>query len=266
VLILLSESSSVAKEERFFTSIKEDRGWYFVEYEPPNPSYRFATLSVVVPTAARALDVASAMEDELKAWLARYRVPLMVTAFDAKDQVFGLKGIRPADHLMGYVDATDELRSAWRLLNNELAADALNPTFLRKIYSDVPSKTSAELRAESNERKRRLQTGWVIVFVWLVVAPVLFAIFEYAGPEWVGAVILVYAIWQAAAKGLKMLGIWKKSTRELEQEREAARMRHHHYHCKQNPTAFERLKLENLERWAKERIEKEAASLKQKGQ
>jgi hypothetical protein len=39
-------------------------------------------------------------------------------------------------------------------------------------------------------------------------------------------------------------------------------MRHHHYHCERNPEGFERLKLENFERWAREEVHAEAKSLK----
>jgi hypothetical protein len=41
-------------------------------------------------------------------------------------------------------------------------------------------------------------------------------------------------------------------------------MRHHHYHCRRNPEAFERLKAENFRREEIERTNAEALALKKK--
>ncbi len=54
---------------------------------------------------------------------------------------------------------------------------------------------------------------------------------------------------------------WPKSKAEVQKEAEEARMRHHHYHCERNPEGFQRLKLENFERWAREDIQNEAKNL-----
>ena len=74
--------------DRKYISIKEKRGWYFVEYNPPANGSKLAHLFLVITIEnARDIDVANAMETELKEWLNRYPVPLFVSAFDDKDDL-----------------------------------------------------------------------------------------------------------------------------------------------------------------------------------
>lgn len=253
-------------EKLFFCVLKEDRGWYFVEYRPPIPSYRFATLSLVVPKALDVAQVAKAMETELKAWLARYPIPIMVSAFDAKGDLYNLGAVRDCSHLIGFIDkASQEVHLFWRLLENkEIPADALDAGYLRTIYSNIPYKTSVDLQRERENHLKQLRIGWTIVFVWAVIVPAAVAILEWVSPPWVAAFVLIYSLWKATVKALKMLGKWKKSPREIEKEEEERRMRHHHYHCERNPEGFLRLKFENFEREERERIRSEALSLESK--
>jgi hypothetical protein len=251
-------------EQLFFETTKEDRGWYFVEYRPPLPGYQFATLSVVALEVGRAReDIAATMEAELVIWLERYPIPIMVSAFDDTGSVIGLSNHQPCDHLIGYIDTkTNQVVRHWRLLtNDELPRDALNVSYLRKIYADIPFKTKQELRAQAFEKAKQLRFGWWIVFVWAVVVPAGVAVLEWWS-DWLGLVVLVYSLYKAVEKALRLLGKWPKSKAELQKEVEEARMRHHHYHCERNPEGFERLKLENFEKWAREDIEKEAQALK----
>jgi len=256
----------VISEKLFFTTLKEDRGWYFVEYKPPIPSCQFATLSLVVPGVADTAQVADSMERELRAWIQRYPIPLMVSAFDAKDDLYNLDGFRLCNHLIGYLDNTsDEVRLFWRLLkNDEIPNDALDVGYLQEVYSDISYKTADDLQLEGEKHAKQLRVGWLIVFVWAAVVPALVVIVEWASPHWVATLVLIYSLWKALVKTLKMLGKWKKSPREIEEEREEQRMRHHHYHCERNPEAFLRLKVENFECWEKERIQAEANFLKSK--
>jgi len=254
-------------EKLFFDTIKEDRGWYFVEYRPPNPAYRFATLNIVVPETVGAARVADAMETEMKHWLARYPIPLMVSSFDGNGDLYNLREVRDSSHLIGFIDkANREVRLFWRLLKDkEIPEDALDAAYLREIYSNIPYKTPDDLRRESAEYVRQLRIGWTIVFGWAVVVPAVVAILEWASPPWVAALVLIYSLWKAAVKALKMLGKWKKSPREIEKEEEERRMRHHHYHCERNPEGFLRLKAENFVREERENILDEARKLKPGG-
>lgn len=254
------------QEKLFFNAVKEDRDWYFVEYNPPVPSYPFASLNLVVSGPSSTEQVAAAMEVELKQWLARYPVPLMVAAFDENGGLCHLSGVRSSDFLFGYLDKiTHEVKSYWHQVNdNEIPHDALDFGYLRRVYSNVGYKTSTDLRREDEKRSRLVRIAWWIVFVWAVVVPALIAVLEWAGPLWLAALALIYSLWKALIKALKILGWWDKSPREVEKDEEELRMRHHHYHCERNPESFIRLKLENFERSDRELIRTEATVLKQK--
>jgi predicted RNA-binding protein with RPS1 domain len=72
----------------------------------------------------------------------------------------------------------------------------------------------------------------------------------------------MYSLYKAVEKALRLTGKWPKSKAEVQKEAEETRMRHHHYHSERNPEGFERLKLENFERWTREEVRAEAQSLK----
>lgn len=90
-------------QKLFFGQVKEDRGWYFVEYSPPIDSYRFAVLNVVVPDETDKAKIAQAMETELCGWLGRYPIPLMVSAFDATGSLIHLQPTKDCNFLIGFV-------------------------------------------------------------------------------------------------------------------------------------------------------------------
>jgi len=203
------------------------------------------------------------MEAELEHWLRRYSIPIMVSAFDRKGDLVRLENSRGCDHLIGYLDGkTHEVVRAWRLVKNEeLPSDALNKSYLREIYSDIPFRTKPQLREAAQEEAKRLRVGWWVVFIWAAVVPAAVAILEWWS-DWLGVVVVFYSLWKALEKALRLMGKWSKSKAEVEKEAEETRMRHHHYHCERNPEGFERLKIENFERWEHEQIQKEAQSLK----
>jgi hypothetical protein len=248
----------------FFEARKEDRGWYFVEYQPPASGCRFATLQLVVLEKARSPeDIAASMEAELVIWLERYPIPIMVSAFDDTGSVIGLDSNRPCSHLIGYIEKeTHRVVTEWRLLtNDELPNDALDPSYLRKVYSGIPFKTKGQLRKQAEEKAQQLRLGWWVVFAWAVLVPAGVAVLEWWS-DWLGIAVLIYSLYKAVEKALRLMVKWPKSKAESQKEAEEARMHHHHYHCERNPEGFERLKLENFERWAREEIYKEAQDLK----
>lgn len=251
-------------DQLLFEATKEDRGWYFVEYRPPISGYQFATLQLVVLEKARTPEeIAASMEAELVIWLERYPIPIMVSAFDDTGGVIALDRHRPCSHVIGYIDRqTHKVVREWRLLtNDELPKDALDASYLRKIYSSVPFKTKLQLRRQAQEKGKRLWLGWWIVFIWAAVVPAGVAILEWWS-DWLGFVVLIYSLYKAVEKALRLMGKWPQSKAEVQKEAEEARMGHHHYHCERNPEGFERLKLENFERWAREDIHKEAQALR----
>ena len=142
----------------------------------------------------------------------------------------------------------------WRLVKDgEILRVALDTASLRKIFSDIPFKTSAQVTAVAKIERRRMKVGWWLVFLWVAAIPAILAVVEFAGPEWLAGLTLFYAIAGAYIQAMKMLGRWPRSVREKEKQEEELQMQHHHYHCLRNPEGFLRLKIENFERESRER-------------
>jgi hypothetical protein len=72
------------REKLFFQKIQENRGRYFVEYQPMTDD-DFACVNLVFLKRPMLAEARASMEEEAKAWLARYRAPVMVMAFDLEE-------------------------------------------------------------------------------------------------------------------------------------------------------------------------------------
>jgi hypothetical protein len=256
----------MSSDKIIFEKTKEHRGWYFVEYSPPIEGYRFAMVDLTILHSTEKIKIAEAMESELKIWLARYPIPVMVSAFDDKENLIHLEPIKDCGHLMGYLPKDQQSPLCqWRLLKDgELSDAALDRNYLKKVYHDFRFRTwtSEDVERVKRENVQIVLTAWLILFVWLVAIPLTVIILGETS-VWIAKMVLAYSLWKVFVQVMKLLGKWKKSPREIEQEREKLEMEHHHYHCKRNPQAFLRLKIENFERETKERVQKEAESLKQ---
>lgn len=251
-------------EKLYFDKLKEDRGWYFVEYQPPIATSPFATVQLVVPGKVSVLRVAEAMESELVSWLNRYEVAVMVSSFDGLGELISLTDVRPCNHLIGWKESTaDAAVKHWRLVANEEFPQATWQTeTLQKIYRDVAFRTSVQLEAASRARRWSTRVHWWFVFMWVVAVPAGFALLEFNGPVWLAYLTFGYALIGAYIEALKLLGWWPETSADREKKAEELRMRHHHYHCERNPEGFERLKRENFEREARDEIRREAEGLK----
>ena len=260
----------LASGELQFESIKEDRGWYFVEYTPPQLDAWFAMLEVQVVETGTDKAVAKAMEREADLWLDRYSVPVMVTAYDDTGDPRELAGTRPCSRLMACIEpTTKEHRLDWSPpSDDEIPHEELDDETLLRIYAQIPvtRKTEADREGEFRVFARRLRTGrrlvitWLII--WLAVIPAALAILEWAGPKWLGVLVLAYALFKALKQALKLLEIWQPSPAELEAQEKTRRMQHYYEECEKNPEAFERLKIENLDSEARERTREEARALR----
>ncbi len=112
-----SSKSDVGNQMVLRDTIKEHRGDYYVTYKPADLHSTLASVSLVFPkTSANVKDVRCAMEHELRHWLNRFAVPVMVPAFDAKDSVIRFSDEPYESHLMGYIDPhTGGLVQKWGL-------------------------------------------------------------------------------------------------------------------------------------------------------
>jgi hypothetical protein len=258
---------NVHQDQVFFESLKDHRGWYFVEYSPPIPSNPFATAQLVVLDKVKTKRVAMAMEHELASWLQRYPVPLMVSSFDGTGTLISLSGVRDCDHLIGWQDsASGKLVSHWRIVaNTEFPRASWDAESLKSVYGGIAFRTSAQLKKSALKSRRLIRMGWWLVFIWGVAVPVAVATIELTAPQWLAVLVFCYSLTRAYIEALKLLGKWPKTDSDLAKEEEERRMRHHHYHCERNPEGFRRLKQENIERESREEIQREAESLKRKG-
>lgn len=152
----------------------------------------------------------------------------------------------------------------WRpVKDEEFPDDALDPHRLKVVYSDVPYKTEADVRSETEKYVKQARAGYIIVFVWVAVVPAAWAIVEWADPWWLGTGVMIYGVYKAFIEGRKLLGRSGKSQREKEEGERELRKQHYFYHCERNPEGFARLKVENFEREARENVQRSAATLKQ---
>ncbi len=247
---------------RKYEPIKESRGWYYVEYYPPFNNHKLATLNVVIIDDAVKIDIVNAMEKEMEIWLNRYPIPLLVSAFDNKGDVYKLGEIKASNHLIGFFDQDGKICLHWRLLkDNEIPNVALNLQYVDGLYSNLVFKTNTELDIERRKRRQQIKIGWFVFFIWLVVIPLIIALLDYFS-DLVSLVALIYSFYMAIKKGLELTGRWPKSKRKKEQELEERLKNHYYYHCQMNQEGFKRLMLENLEKMAQDEITKEAESLK----
>jgi len=249
-----------------FDSIKESRGWYFVDYAPPIAGHPFATIELVILSDSDAVDlirVADAMEEELSRWLERYDVPLMISAFDAKGNLISLK---QSSHLMGRRNEQGEVDQIWGLIESR-ELPPLPPEALREIYHDIPFRTRDEIRSAANQSLKHTKFAvWVsmaLLIIWLVAIPASVAILGVASPA-IGYVVLVYSLWKAFVQLMKLLGKWPECRKEKEESARQRRMEHYFWHCEQNPEGFQCLKCENFEREEREQTIREAAALGRK--
>jgi hypothetical protein len=250
--------------DRKYKPIKETRGWYFVEYHPVVNGSKFANLFLVITEDVTKNKIADAMEKELDNWLHRYPIPLFVSAFDKKDDLYDLTELNSSNFLIGFFDHNHQICSYWRSLKDEeIPSIALDREYVDNLYSNLEFTTYAQLKADRQKTNRQIKSGQVIFFIWLAVIPAIYAVFEYSS-NLLAIVALFYSLYKATRKGLELIGRWPKSKKEKEKELEDRLKDHYYYHCQMNPEGFKRLKLENFEKMSMDEIAIEAESLKRK--
>jgi hypothetical protein len=248
-----------------FENIKMDRGWYYVIYQPPfttnNPVFANIDL-VILDNYIDINNVVSAMEKELKYWIKRYPIPVMISAFDSNNDLINLKSIKPCDHLIGYSDYSSNIKSFWRLLkNDEFPNRSYNINELKSIYYDVNYKTIEEIKNENERKYKELRNGIFIIFVWAIVVPAFIVIAGWTNPL-IATIVMVYSLSKAFIAGLKYWGKIPRSIKEEEDAEKERKMKHYYYHCEKNPEGFLRLKADNFVNDERGRILRELNELR----
>lgn len=244
-----------------YEPIKESRHWYFVEYYPPKKDSKFAVLQLMIIESGNQENIASAMEIELKIFLTRYPIPIMVSSFDKTGKLVDLNQARSSNHLVGFINNDDYITEHWGLVKDEEIPDvALNQEYVDILFSGLAYKTYAELDFERRTNQRRIKTGWIIFFIWLVVIPVFIELLEYYS-NLLSLIALVFCLIKALKKGLELIGKWPKSEKAKEKERKEQLKNHYFYHCEMNPEGFRKIMIQNLEKMSENEIIKEGKLL-----
>lgn len=248
----------------FRDKIREHRGNYFVTYNPADGSEWLASISLSFPELnVDLVEVKGAMEWELKHWLNRFAVPLMVSAFDAKDSVIRFSEEPYESHLTGYVDpGSGKIAHRWGLFENgEFPSKQKDARYLARVYHSVPFRLQEDVREKvRREARNRGRVIWTIVFFYAGSA-VLIEIVAL-GVEKLGHALATISIAVGLYKLGKTMGWLKLSKREKEKAEKERKMAHYFYHCERNPDGFNRLKVENFEREAIEHTRKESEDIR----
>lgn len=266
------KDTGIGPHELRFSAVPEDRGWYFVEYRPPQAGDWFATLVVQASQPAIDAAVADAMESELSMWARRYAMPILISAWDQVGDMYSLEGTRANPYLVGYVDNhTGEVKAFWRNVGiAEAPRAAPSNEELLRVYADVPHEITSEAAREKEflTELHSVRIGKRLVITWLVIwgaaIPAGVAILEWAAPWWwLSVLVLAYSLYKATRQALKLIGLWKPSHRECEAREMRDRTETYYQECERNPQGFQRLKMENLERETREQIQREARELRE---
>lgn len=248
----------------FRDKIQEHRGSYFVIYNPADGDSWLATISLVFPkVTVDVSEVRQAMEQELAHWLNRFAVPVMVSAFDAKDSVVRISDEPHESHLMGYIDPHTGglVRKLGSYEEAEIPSEQKDAGYLERVYLDVPFRLQEKVR-EKVRREARVR-GRVIRFIVFFYAGSAVLIEVVAlGVSWLGHVLAAVSIAIGSYKLGKAMGWLKLSKRSKEKAEKEQKMEHYYYHCERNPDAFNRLKCENFERETVERTHKESEEIR----
>jgi len=243
--------------------IKEGRADYFVTYQPADCRFPFATLDLVFPASrVNGASVVQSMEQELDIWLKRYPVPVMVSAFDAKEDLIPVHGTSGESHLMGYCDLrTGQTVRRWRLLkDNELPPEQADAEYLQVVYRDVGFRDQGTVRDAARRENRNMVGAARAIVFFMVTVPVLIEVISL-GVTWLGNMLIAISIATGAYKAAKAFGWLKPTERDKAKAEEERKMQHYYWHCERNPEAFNRLKMENFEREAIEETRREAETL-----
>jgi hypothetical protein len=263
---LIASSANDGEEKVFRDKVKEHHGNYYVSYQPADTRFPFAIIQLTfLDNGSDVAVVKSAMEHELENWLSRFRVPVMVSSFDAKDDLIRIDDESDQSHLMGYVDLqTGEMIQRWGLLkDNELPPEQRDAGYLARVYEGVPFRLQKTVRQNAIREARTMGRSIRMIVFLLAGVPLLIEIVSL-GVTWVGHILVGVSITAGLYKLAKMMGWLKPTQRAKDIAEKDLRMKHYFYHCERNPEGFNRLKIENFEREAIHQNHLEADQIRNK--
>jgi hypothetical protein len=150
-------------DEIWRDELKEHRGSYYVTYQPPDSRWNFALVDLVFHgKQPEASGIRRAMEQEIKLWLTRFRVPVMSSSFDATETVIHLPKEDGGSMLMAYIDPrTAQVVHRWSVFeDDEMPAEQMTSEHFSHVYRDVPFRRAKAVREAADIEHRKLRVAW----------------------------------------------------------------------------------------------------------
>jgi hypothetical protein len=226
-------------DEIWRNGLKEHRESYYITYQPADSRWNFAGVDLVFhEVKPDASEIKRIMEEEMKRWLVRFPVPIMVSSFDGTESVIHLPKEDGSSHLMAYSEpGTGKIIHRWGIFqNHEMPAEQMTPEHFDKVYRDVPFRRSKVVREAADTEQRKLAVGfriWKTIFILVAVVPVAIELISL-GIAWLNNTIAAISIATGCYKIAKAAG-WVKPSRSKKEEAEKQRkMEHYFYHCERN--------------------------------
>ena len=195
---------------KFYKSIKEDRGWYFVEYTPAiAKNYAGLTLTIMTEKAKK-INITQAMEKELKNWLLRYKVPLLVSAWDIEDNQYSFDELNKTKNLVGFFDDKGKIYMSWKTNANKPPDAALEKEYLDSVYSNVDAVSVVQHAENRKIKNKQIERGATIFFILAFIAflwTLLFEVILQYNPI-VALFTSLYIVVTACKKIFEYMGVW----------------------------------------------------------
>ncbi|WP_289283279.1 hypothetical protein [Methylophaga sp. UBA5088] len=244
-----------------YEDIEEKRTGYYVKYLPVFTGQDSAVLDIYLYDDSLINDAKKICEEELKIWVHRYPTPLQVLLINQTDIKFDINELAGGEFLLGYPTENGIYMCWGDYPPDKIPKIDLTKESLSKIYAGFKFRTSEEALSDLKKQGRSNRIFLIVLTIWFCLIPGLIAFYGWANPV-VSFIALIYSLYIATSKALKLWGIKQKSEREKEKDREELEKAHHHYHCKLNPERSDRLKLENLKKEIKNREQKKIEEMR----
>ena len=228
-----------------YEDIEEKRNGYDVEYSPVFTGQDFANLVIYIHDHSLNTQIDSIVECELKIWAKKYPTPILTMVKTLKEGMWKIRELGSDYSLLAYVE------DGKVVLYDGSAHDSSKPDFdlskekLSQIYSELSYRTLDDVIRRQNEQSKARKLLLVLLTFWFCIVPALIAYLGLSS-QLFALMALVYSWYKAYQKVRELWGVKTKSTSEIQKQKEQLEKDHHHYHCKKNPEAFLRLKVENF--------------------
>jgi hypothetical protein len=144
---------------------KEHRGSNFVTYQPADSPTSFACVDLVFHEKIPAFgEIRRSMEQEMKLWLTRFPVPVIISSFDATGSFIHLPEDDGGSTLMAYIDPqTGVITKRWGLFEkSEMPMYQMTAEYFTEVYRGVPFRRAQAVREAVEIEHRKQLVGFRI--------------------------------------------------------------------------------------------------------